>query len=44
MAYTEELMQTIKEDEAEFIATYGEIAEIQEGKHDDELLSSASVA
>lgn len=37
MKYSEELMQTIKEDEAEFIKVYHEIQDIQAGKHDNEL-------
>lgn len=44
MAYTEELMQTIRDDEAEFVKTYAEITEIQEGKHDERLRREAEEA
>ncbi len=40
MAYTEELLQTIKNDEIEFIRVFNEIQEIQEGKWDEKLQSA----
>lgn len=38
MTYTEELMQTIRNDEAEFIKTYQDIADVQAGKRDGDLV------
>jgi hypothetical protein len=40
MAYTEELLQTIKNDETEFVKVFNEIQEIQEGKWDEKLQSA----
>ena len=40
MSYTEELMQTIRDDETEFIKTYQAISDIQEGKWDEQLESA----
>lgn len=36
-------MQTIRDDEGEFIKTYQDIADIQAGKHDAKLLGGGDV-